>query len=275
VAPHARRVCVRGDTDFSLTANFDRWAQRVDFVFGMDANATLRMLAEALPDQAWQRLQRPPRYTTTTGATRARRDNVKEQIVVANEYVNLRLNHEDVAEFTYRPRKCKRSYRIVALRKNISRSKGEAALFDEIRYFFYVTTYEAATHTPSQIVELANERCDQENIHAQLKSGLGALHAPVGDLVSNWAYMVIAALAWNIKSWTAMMMHRVDDRRAYIRMEFKRFLHTVIAVPAMILTRARSIVARLVAYTTGVDRLFSVWTTIERTQFAAGTARPG
>jgi hypothetical protein len=138
-----------------------------------------------------------------------------------------------------------------------------------------VTTYTADTHTLAQIIELANGRCDQENIHAQLKSGLGALHAPVGDLVSNWAYMVIAALAWNIKSWTAMMMHRVDDRRAYIRMEFKRFLDTVIAVPAMIIARARSIVARLIAYTTGVDRLFSVWTTVERVRFATGTARAG
>jgi hypothetical protein len=157
---------------------------------------------------------------------------------------------------------------VVALRKNISRSKGETVLIDEIRYFFYITTYPAATHTPARIVELANDRCDQENIHGQLKSGLNALHAPVGDLNSNWAYMVIAALAWNIKSWHAMMMHRNTDRHAYIRMEFKRFLDTIIRIPAMVLTRARSIVIRLVAYTTGVDRLFSVWTTIERTRFA-------
>jgi hypothetical protein len=27
VEPHAPRICVRGDTDFSLTANFDRWAE--------------------------------------------------------------------------------------------------------------------------------------------------------------------------------------------------------------------------------------------------------
>jgi hypothetical protein len=93
--------------------------------------------------------------------------------------------------------------------------------------------------------------------------------------VSNWAYMLIAALAWNIKSWTAMMMHRVDDRRAYIRMEFKRFLDTVIAVPAMILARARSIAVRLVAHTIGVDRLFSVWTTVERARFTDATARAG
>jgi hypothetical protein len=59
VEPHAQRVCVRGDTDFSLTAHFDRWAARVDFVFGMDANATLRSRAEALDEAAWSRLHQP------------------------------------------------------------------------------------------------------------------------------------------------------------------------------------------------------------------------
>ena len=75
--------------------------------------------------------------------------------------------------------------------------------------------------TAQQVVELANERCDQENIIGQLKSGINALRVPLYDLVSNWAYMVIAALAWNIKSWFAMMMHRKHDRRDYIGMEFR------------------------------------------------------
>ena len=39
--------------------------------------------------------------------------------------------------------------------------------------------------------------------------------------------MVIAALAWNIKSWFAMMLHHKDDRRAYIGMEFRRFINSV------------------------------------------------
>lgn len=269
VAPHANRVCVRGDTDFALTANFDRWSERVDFILGTDSIAALRTRAEALLEQAWQRLQRPARYQTKTCTTRARRPNRKKEIIKQREFLNLELNHEDVAEFTYWPGKCKRDYRVVVLRKNISRAKGEAALIDEIRYFFYFTTYSADTHTPGQVVELANDRCDQENIIGQLKSGINALHAPVGDLTSNWAYMVIAALAWNIKSWLAMMMHRKDDRTAYIRMEFKRFLDTIIRIPAMVIVRARAIVVRLVAYTLGIDRLFSAWTTTERVQFGA------
>lgn len=181
------------------------------------------------------------------------------------EYLNLALNHEDVAEFTYRPGKCTRTYRVIALRKNVSRSRGEHVLLDEIRYFFYITTL--TEPTCEQIVELANDRCDQENVIAQLKGGVNALRVPLYDLVSNWAYMVIAALAWNIKSWFAMMTHRKSDRRDYLRMEFRRFLTTIILIPAMVTRRARGITIRLIGYTPAIDRLFSVWNTTERTHF--------
>jgi len=250
-----------------LTAHFDRWAQQVDFVFGTDNIAALRQRADALPETAWKPLQRPARYETTTGTTRARRHNRKAEVIAQRGFVNLRLNYEDVAEFTYRPGKCARDYRIVVVRKNISRTKGEDVLIDEIRYFFYFTTYPAGTHTPARIVALANQRCDQENIIGQFKSGINALHAPVDDLHSNWAYMLIAALAWNIKSWHAMMMHRKEDRQAFIGMEFKRFLDTVIRIPATIIVRARAIIARLLAYTVNLDRFFTAWATTERIRF--------
>lgn len=265
VQPHAPRVCLRGDTDFSLTAHLDSWAQRVDFVFGMDNSAPLRARAEALPETAWQRLERPAPHTNATGQIRARRDDVKQGIVTQRGYTNLRLNFEDVTEFTYQPRKCTRSYRVIALRKNITRARGEQALIEEIRYFFYITTL--TEESAEQIVELANERCDQENIIGQLKSGINALRVPLYDLVSNWAYMVIAALAWNIKSWFAMTMHRKSDRHHYIRMEFRRFLNTIIMIPAMITRRARGITIRLIGYTPAFDRLLSAWNTTERTRF--------
>src|SRR5207248_4006187 len=165
------------------------------------------------------------------GTTRARRPNHKQRIVTERGYLNLSLDHEDVAEFYYIPGKCARAYRVVVVRKNISRSRGENVLFDEIRYFFYVTT--RTDLTAAEIVACANDRCDQENIIGQLKSGVNALRVPLYDLVSNWAYMVIAALAWNIKSWFAMMMHRKQDRYDYIRMEFRRFLTDIILIPAI------------------------------------------
>lgn len=93
VAPHAERVCLRGDTDFSLTAHFDRWAEKVDFVFGMDNNVALRSRAEALDEACWSRLQRPAAYEPRTGGTRARRENHKQRIVTERGYVNPRHGH--------------------------------------------------------------------------------------------------------------------------------------------------------------------------------------
>lgn len=265
VAPHAERVCVRGDTDFSLTANFDRWAARVDFVFGMDANAALRSRAEALDEAAWTRLERPPAQESASGQTRRREPDHKQRIVAERGYLNLELNHEDVAEFDYQPGKCTRPYRVIALRKNITKTRGEQALFDEIRYFFYITT--RTDLTAAEVVACANDRCDQENVISQLKNDVGALRVPLYDLVSNWAYMVIAALAWNIKSWHAMMLHFKTDRRAYIAMELRRFTVQLIAIPAMVIRRARAITIRIIGYQPSLDRLFSAWHTIERTRF--------
>jgi len=289
VEPHAPRVCLRGDTDFSLTAHLDRWADRVDFVFGMDNIAVLRRHAEGLDPAGWRRLTRPSAYQTKTGQRRARRANTKQAIVHERGYLNLRLDHEDIAEFTYRPGKCTRSYRVVVVRKNISRARGEDTLFDEIRYFFYITSYTdrtaeqiielaadgraeqvdqpATDRTAEQVVELANDRCDQENVIGQLKSGIAALRVPLYDLLSNWAYMLIAAQAWNIKAWFALMMHRKQDRRDYLRMEFRRFFHSVILIPAMIICRARGITVRLIGYTPALNRLFTAWNTIERIRF--------
>jgi hypothetical protein len=266
VAPHVPRVCLRGDTDFSLTAHFDRWACQVDFLFGMDAHPTLVSRAQDLAESAWKCLQRREKYTTLTAATRQRYQcNEKQRIVVEREYVNLRLNYEEVAEFNYRPGKCESDYRMVVLRKNISKMKGEQVLFDEVRYFFYITTRNDLS--AEEVVRCANQRCDQENVIEELKNGVNALRLPLYDLVSNWAYMVIAALAWNIKSWFAMMMHLKQDRQRYIVMEFRRFLHSIILIPCWIVRRARTVVIRLIGYQPTLDRLFSAWHTIERIRF--------
>jgi len=268
VGPHAPRVCLRGDTQLSLTKYFDDWAERADFIFGMANNAALRTRAEALEEARWERLERKPSYETLTDQTRERfQENEKERIVEEREFVNLKLNYEDVAEFSYQPGNCKRPYRLVALRKNITKMKGDQALFDDIRYFFYVTT--RTDLTAAEVVRCANERCDQENVIEQLKNGVNALRVPMYDLVSNWAHMVMAALAWNIKSWFAMMMHLKRDRLTYIRMEFRRFLNSIILIPCRVVRRARSIVIRIIGYQPTLNRLFSAWQTIQRTTFSS------
>ena len=63
----------------------------------------------------------------------------QEAIVRFKGYLNKKLVGESVAEFSYQPHKCGRSYRLVVVRKNISVQKGEMVLLEDIKYFFYIT----------------------------------------------------------------------------------------------------------------------------------------
>lgn len=250
-----RQVLVRGDTDFTQTKHLDRWdGDGVQFIFGADVTAKLHMLADDLPAGAWQTLTRPPRYEVQT-ELRQRPGNVKEPIVVERGFKNIRLVSETVAEFDYRPTACHKSYRLIVVRKNLSVEKGEQVLFDDYRYFFYLTNDRSST--PAEIVLRANDRCNQENLHAQLKHGVCALQAPVDNLVSNWAYMVMTALAWNLKAWLALQLperpgrwaerHR-SEKQTVLTMEFKTFVNAFLRLPCQIIRTSGRLVYRLLSW---------------------------
>ena len=249
-----RKITLRGDTDFSQTRHLDRWdGDGVRFVFGIDAMANLKGLAEDLPAEAYGVLERPARYTIVTTPRGAREDH-KTPIVVARLFETIRLKGEEVAEFDYRPVACRKSYRVVVLRKRLSREKGQLVLFEEYRYFFYITNDRTAS--AAEIVFGANDRCDQENLIAQLKGGVKALAMPVGDLTSNGAYMVMAGLAWSLKAWAALLLpehgrwserHRAE-KRSLLRMEFSTFCVSMIQVPCQIVRTAGRIVYRLLSW---------------------------
>lgn len=253
VAPVFDEVLLRGDTDFSLTVNFDPWTeQQVKFVLGYDAQPNLVQIANELPSGEWRLLRRPAKYRAES--TRERRPNVKEERVVEKGWRNLLLLGEELAEFEYRPTKCSRSYRMVVLRKEIEERQGQTVLVTNYRYFFYVTNDPALT--AEEVVYEANDRCDQENLIAQLKSGVNALSWPAHDLASNWAHMLIAALAWTLKAWFALTQPRPQDRQRALRMEFRGFLNAVVLVPAQVARSGRRLVVRLLALTSMVRLVF-------------------
>lgn len=261
-----RQVRLRGDTDFAQTEHLDRWATdgRITFVFGYEAAPNLKALAEDLPAAAWSRLERPARYEVRT-QPRRRPDQVKEAIVVARGFENLRLCSEEVAEFRYRPTACRKTYRMVVVRKNITREKGEQWLFDEIRYQFYITNDEASD--VSAVVFIANDRCNQENLLAQLHGGVRALKAPSDTLESNWAYMVMTALAWNLKAWWALALpepagrwadKRREEKAWVVRLEFKAFVNAFVRLPCQVIQTSRQIVYRLLGWNPHLPLFFRV-----------------
>ena len=124
-----RRIALRGDTDFSQTAHLDRWAAiaGVRFLFGMDANEALVARAEALPADAYSYLERPPKYAIKT-APRRRPERVKAEVVRRRGFETIHTLEEMVAEFDYRPTACRRTYRVVVLRKRLGIDKGSVRL---------------------------------------------------------------------------------------------------------------------------------------------------
>jgi hypothetical protein len=249
-----RSFLLRGDTDFTQTAHLDRWddAGDVRFVFGINAMPNLVDLAEALPESAYSFLERPEAPIKTV--PRQRPERHKPRIVRERGFETIHTLNEMVAEFKYRPTACKRSYRVIVLRKRLATDKGQLRLFEEYRYFFFITNDE--TMTTEDVVLAANGRCDQENLISQLKTGVHALTTPEDNLISNWAYMVMASLAWSLKAWAALLApesprhaarHRAE-KRTLLRMEFRTFCAAMIQMPCQVVRGGRRLVYRLLSW---------------------------
>jgi hypothetical protein len=250
-----RTILMRGDTKFAQTKCLDRWDDDKDirFLFGYEAHDSLKARADELPDHSYRLLNRPPRYQVKT-APRQKPERVKAEIVRDRGYENIELLEEMVAEFAYRPVACRKSYRMVVLRKRVGVDKGQLRLFEEYRYCFYITNDRKLT--AEEVVFSANDRCDQENLIAQLKSGVRALTTPVDDLVSNWAYMVMGSLAWSLKAWSALLVpvaprHRAQhqaERRTLLRMEFATYREAFLRMPCQLVRTGRQLIYRFLSW---------------------------
>ncbi len=239
------KVFVRGDTDFSLTGNFDRWDKRCTFVFGMDAMPNLVTIAKNIPEPQWERFEREKKYTIKT-KERKRPENVKDQVVKKRKFKKIQTESEYLAEFSYQPGKCEKAYRMIVLKKILEVTKGELPLIKEDRYFFYITNDQ--TRSPAELVEFYRDRADHENDIEQLKNGARAIQAPSDTLISNWAYMVIASMAWNLKIWYGLLIPYRPLGKAIVRMEFKRFVNAFVNIPCLIIKTGRKICYRIIGY---------------------------
>jgi hypothetical protein len=263
-----KKALMRGDTDYSQSTHLDRWDARegVQFVFGYDACANLVKIAAELSKTAWDALERAPKYEVKS-APRTRPENVKEKLVREKEWKNIRLKCEDVAEFDYRPAACNKTYRMVVVRKNLSVEQGENVLFDDVRFFFYITNISSADKSKAEIVFEANQRCNQENLFGQFKSGMNAMSMPTSDLLSNWAYLAIATLAWSLKAWYGQLIPDRKTSRKVLGMEFKKFLHSFVMLPCQLVKHSGRLVYRILCYGETLTTFFQTHEVIRRLQF--------
>ena len=266
-----RKVRLRGDTDFSQTEHLDGWDDdNVTFVFGIDAMPNLYEKAENLPEEAWKPLHRKARYEVKT-SPRARPQNVKQEVVERREFNDIRLIKEYVAEFAYRPTACDRDYRVVVVWKDLEVHKGQKKLFHDNRCFFYIAN---DWESPAEEIVMghANQRCNQENLIEQHKNGVHALTAPLDNLMSNWAYMVIASLAWSLKAWAALLLpvnprwreRHETAKQTLLRMEFTTFRQAMINIPAQIVRSGGRLIYRILSWNPWQPVFFRLWDQLQR-----------
>jgi hypothetical protein len=267
------RVLPRDGTTIAETTNLDSWddAGNIRFIFGYAAYDILKARADALPEEAYGSLERPLRYAIQTGP-RQRPERLKPEIIRERGFKTIHLLEEKIAEFDYQPVACKKSYRMIVLRKRLATDQGQMRLFEEYRYFFYITN--DRNLSAEEVVFLANDRCNQENLVAQLKSGVHALTTPVDTLVSNWAYMVMASLAWSLKAWSALLVpvsprHKAKheaEKRTLLRMEFATYRAAFVEMPCQIVRGGGRLLYRLLSWNPWqgvflrwVERLHASW----------------
>jgi hypothetical protein len=252
----------RGGTTIAETGDLDGWddAGNIRFIFGYAAYDGLKARADELPEEAYSFLERPPRYAIRT-TPRQRPERVKAEIVRERGFKTIHLLEEMVGEFDYRPAACKKSYRMIVVRKRLATDRGQMRLFEEYRYFFYIT----------------NDRemsAEEVVFSAGVLSKLHALATPVDNLVSNWAYMVMASLAWSLKAWSALLVpvsprheakHRAEGR-TLLRMEFATYCAAFIQMPCQIVRGGGRLIYRMLSWNPWqgvflrlVERLHESW----------------
>jgi hypothetical protein len=264
-----RNILLRGDTDFTQTKELDRWDKDgVKFVFGINAAPTLHENAENIEDCEWEALERQCREIKT--APRRRPFNFKRRIVKQREMEDIQLTGQYVSEFEYSPVKCSKTYRLVVVWKDLDRYRGQKKLFDDSKCFFFITN---DWELPAEEVVLhAHRRCNQENLIEQQKNGVRSLTAPLDNFHSNWAYMVIASLAWTLKAWCALLLpetgarkeQRAAEKRRLLTMDFVTFQHAMIQIPAQIIRSGRRIVYRILSWNCWLEALFRLAEQIRR-----------
>ena len=76
--------------------------------------------------------------------------------------------------------------------------------------------------------------------------------------------MVMTSLAWNLKAWFGLLLPNGRQGAELIKMEFRRFLHAIVLVPAQIVRTGRRVIYRIMSYNSWLKDLFAGWEHLRR-----------
>jgi hypothetical protein len=156
--------------------------QEAYFAIGGRVYANRAALAQALPESAWLPfIPRAQRGRCDAPARRGRTPNWRKQQAAQRGFRNLRTIGQWIAELSYQPTGVSCPCRMIVRRIRIEEQDRQGALFESFRYRLILTNL-PRSYTPREIVDLAYQRCDQENVIEQFGAGIAGWRMPDGGI---------------------------------------------------------------------------------------------
>ena len=245
VSEHFRQVRLRADSGFYDQEIVKICAEReVEFFIVAKQYRNLLKAVHAVAEDAWKSFE--PKQMNKggrTGKKRKRQENHKRKITVERKPDTWFKGKPQVASITFRPASWKKAYRFVIKRTPIlDKDDRQLYLADGLRRYSYYIVVTNSKDSDTAVLRTAQGRGNQENLIKDFKHGLGLSHVPTGVLAANQAYFLIAALAWNLKTWMLNLL-RLGDGAV---MRCKRFLYLWISQAAVVSKTGRdTLVLRL------------------------------
>ena len=208
-------------------------------------HANVMKAVHALPASAWKPFQ-PNELSRggRSGRRRKRRENLKRKITIERRLKSWFKGKPEIASMVFRPDSWSEPYRFVIKRTPIiDKDDKQLYLDDGMRKYAYWIVVTNSTRSNTAVLRIAQGRGNQENLIKDFKHGLGLSHVPTGFLAANRAYFLIAALAWNLKTWMLNLLQLGDG--AVLR--FKRFLYLWICQAGIVATTGRGVLLKLPA----------------------------
>ncbi len=236
---HFRTIIVRGDAAFAEQEIFDLCYRREQyFAIVSPQQRNFEQLADSLPQSAWEPFCGQPATQQRRGI-RKRGKDLRRQKARARGKRDLKLQRQWVAEIPYQPARSEEEYRLIIRRQRIEEAN-QGQLFTIYRYRFALTNL-PSSYTTEQVMRITYRRCDQENIIEQLQNGVSAMKMPTGSFTANSAFLVCSRLAFNLKSWLAMLALPLE----VMRWEWKRFRFSFVYLAARVIRSGRRTILRL------------------------------
>ncbi|NOT30116.1 MAG: hypothetical protein HOP15_06685 [Planctomycetes bacterium] len=227
-------VLVRGDRAFARHDIFDVCDQNgLSFAMVSAQHQNFPALAEALKEPCWRAFRATEERSRGDRKTRRRGRDLRRLRARERGKRDLKLEKQWVAEIDYKPARSEKTYRLVIRRQRIEESE-QGELFELWRYRYVLTNLPRSVST-EEVVRQTYRRCDQENVIEQLQNGVAAMRMPTGGFLANYAHLVCARLAHNLKSWLALLALP----REVMRWEWKRFRKAFVYVAARVIRTAR------------------------------------